>query len=111
MDDFNINDYIKRCKKFLMFYYLCLFLLIITLLVFSFITVPFKLKDCLFNGLMAFGIICLLLKSYIQVNILVCPYCNEPFSQARGFGLADVPYKCRHCDRIIDSEKPDIHKP
>ncbi len=108
MNDFDINAYIKKCKKYISFYYRYLFRLMFMCLIAGLAPVPFKWRPYLINGLMVLGVIWLLLKGYVQYKILRCPYCNEPFSRERW--LSNVPYKCKHCDRVIDSDAADVHK-
>lgn len=108
MKDFNMDSYIKRCKKYLSFYYQYLLRMMIFFLIVGLIPVSVEWRKYLANGLVPVGVIWLILKFYVQYAVLICPYCKEPFS--RNKWLADVPHRCKSCDRVIDPDAPDKFK-
>ena len=108
MNEIDMNAYIKKCKKYISFYYRYLFRLMIMCLIAGIAPIPYKWRPYRINGIMVLGIIWMLLKYYVQHKILRCPYCDEPFSNERW--MSDVPHKCKRCDRVIDADAPGDNK-
>lgn len=106
MSEFDIKSYIKKCKIYLSCCYRYLLVVMIICLIVGLISIPVKWKPHLLNGLMALGIVFFILKAYVQYIVLICPYCNKPFSESKGMPI--LPYKCKHCGRVIDPTAPNV---